>query len=271
MCVPVNPDCLPMSSTVKLLLVLATVLLVLAWPALSLWRSVQVQRVYAEPPARTPAVSAQHLAALRKLRFAWNALIEGGGPVVDPQAPYGSKTIADDLGPIIGTRDPVSVARFHREVSAILIDQLRTCALAPGHYGLAHLDNAWMEQRLRQELAGLPDARIAAIVAELPRLSPDRGFAFTDQHRLLLRNISFDWPDESIRPFVARGGYPAPIVDFKRPFGDMTAFDIDMAAILGLPRPADDAAEPALARLYWEMWPALQAFVEHAPFETCGR
>ena len=51
---------------------------------------------------------------------------------------------------------------------------------------------------------------------------------------------------------------------FKRPFGDMTAFDIDMANILGRPRPPQHQLDPVLERLYWDMWPALQTFVEHA-------
>jgi hypothetical protein len=52
-----------------------------------------------------------------------------------------------------------------------------------------------------------------------------------------------------------------PIVHFKRPFGDMSAFEIDMARIIGQEPPASD---PHFNRLYLEMWPALQAFVQHA-------
>ena len=59
-------------------------------------------------------------------------------------------------------------------------------------------------------------------------------------------------------------GQIAFVVNFKRPFGDMTSFDIDMARILGLPRPPGNDFDPSLWRLYAEMWPALQTFVEHA-------
>src|SRR5262249_42294957 len=51
--------------------------------------------------------------------LAWNTQIESGGHVVDPWTPYGSESMADDLGPIIGTRDRVAIARFHREVSTV--------------------------------------------------------------------------------------------------------------------------------------------------------
>ena len=263
--------CPPMHSSVKILSILAIAVIMLAWPGLRLWRSIQIQRTYSSDPVPASSITANHVAALRKLRFAWNPLIESGGPVVDPWAPYGSENIADDLGPIIGTRDQVSIARFHREVSFILIEALRTCALPSGRYRLAHLDNAWMERRLRRDLAGFTNTRVEAIVAGLPRLSPDGHIDFTDQHRRLLGAIRLEWPSEGILPLLVSSGHPAPMVNFKRPFGDMTAFEIDMAAILDRPRAPAGTPDATLERLYWEMWPALQAFVEHAPIEKCTR
>jgi len=245
-------------------LILVASLIVLAWPTWEAWRWVLAWRVYAESELPLPAISAKHIAALRRLRFAWNTQIESGGPVVDPWTPYGSESMADDLGPIIGTRDPVAIARFHREVSTVLIEALRNCDLPDGQYRLSHLDNAQMAQRLRRDLAGLPTERIEAVVAQLPRLNPDGYFHFTDQHRRLLRELRFEWPDQQIMWIVARSGYPVPAVHFKRPFGDMTAFDIDMANILGRQRPPQHQLDPVLERLYWDMWPALQTFVEHA-------
>jgi hypothetical protein len=178
--------------------------------------------------------------------------------------------MADDLAPIIGAHDGVAIDHFHREVSAILIAALSTCDLADGQYRLANIDNAWMEARLRRDLAGLPPERIQTVVAQMPRLDPDRHFRFTDQHRRLLRELRFEWPDPQMLWIVARAGYPVPTVHFKRPFGDMTAFDVDMANILGLPRPPEHGLDPVLERLYWEMWPALQTFVEHARIEGCA-
>jgi hypothetical protein len=112
----------------------------------------------------------------------------------------------------------------------------------------------------------LSEAQIAQFRAEVPRLEPDRTFLFTSAHRALLKQLRFGWPRPSrISIFPAWGGQIVPVVNFKRPFGDMSAFDIDMAAILGLPRPVDNGKfDPALWRLYTEMLPALQAFVEHA-------
>jgi hypothetical protein len=189
---------------------------------------------------------------------------------VDPLTLHGNEDLAADLGPLLGTRDKVAIARFHREASLLLLWALKHGELAAGGYRLAHLDNAGMERRLQRELArfpGLPKARVATILAELPRLDPDGQFRFTDQHRRLLRGHRLEWPHRQLMRCVASSGYPAPAVDFKRPFG-VTAFSIDMAAILGLAPAQGETIDPLLGRLYWEMWPALQAFVEHVTVAT---
>jgi hypothetical protein len=230
-----------------------------------------VAQVYDDEQFPVPAITPKHIEAMRKLQFVWDARIESGGPVVDPLTPYGSENMTADLGPIIGRRDRVAIARFHREVSEVLIWALENCSLEPGQYALAHLTNAVMERRLRQDLAeltGIPATRIEAIVGELPRLEQDGYFLFTDQHRRLLQHLRFEWPNPQTMWIVARGGYPVPATHFKRPFGDMSAFEIDMAAILDLPRPDPKRLDPVLDRLYWEMWPALQTFVEHVMIDT---
>ena len=246
---------------------LVPILAAFAWLAWIAWRWQAERQIYADSESPALTITAKHVEALRKLQFTWNTRIESGGPVVDPLAPYGSADIVADLGPIIGTRDRMAVARFHREVSALLIRALHNCDLADGQYKLGHLDNATMQRRLRQELVGLPDARVAAVVAELPRLEPDGSFHFTSQHLRLLHQLRFEWPDGDIMGIIAGSGYPAPAVHFKRPFGDMTAFEIDMAAVLGLPRPGNDHVDPVLNRLYWDMWPALETFVEHVEID----
>jgi len=98
--------------------------------------------------------------------------------------------------------------------------------------------------RFRRRCIGLP-------TSTTPRLEPDGHFRFTDQHRRLLRKLRFEWPDPQMIGFVAGNGYPVPAVHFKPPFGDMTSFDIDMASILGVPKPS--AGDPLFRRLYWEM------------------
>jgi hypothetical protein len=206
----------------------------------------------------------RHLAAIRRLRFTWNNLVESGGPTVDPLAPYGSQDMRRDLGSIIGTRNITSVAKFHIEVARALSWALENGDLPEGRYPLAHLDNATLEAAMMRGTEHLSEARIADIRSEIPRLDPDGSFVFTAAHRALLKHLRFGWPRAS-PIFLGNGGQIVPTVNFKRPFGDMTSFDIDMAAILGLPPPSPGGKfDPALWRLYTEIWPALQVFVEHA-------
>jgi hypothetical protein len=207
----------------------------------------------------------RHLVAIRKLRFTWDTLVENGGPIVDPLTPYGSRDIADDLGSIIGTRNMEAIAKFHIEVARALSWALENGVLPEGRYPLAHLDNASIERAMMRGTERLSEVQIAQIRSEIPRLDPDRTFMFTAAHRALLKNLRFGWPRPALLAIFPRwGGQVVPIVNFKRPFGGMSSFDIDMAAILGLPRPASGGQfDPALWRLYTEMLPALQAFVEH--------
>lgn len=209
---------------------------------------------------------ARHLAAIRKLQFTWDTMVESGGPIVDPTRPYGSRNMAADLAPIIGTRNIEAIAKFHIEVARGLSWALENGVLPEGRYPLAHLDNAAMENAMMRGTEHLSEAQIAQFQSEVPRLEPDRTFMFTSAHRALLKHLRFGWPQPSlISIFPGWGGQIVPIVNFKRPFGDMSAFDIDMTAILGLPHPADNGKfDPALWRLYAEMLPALQVFVEHA-------
>jgi hypothetical protein len=240
----------------------------LIWHAWQFWLAFRVLRVYSDEQFSLAAITPQHVEALRKLQFAWEPRMESGGPVVDRFTPYGGKSIAADLEPIIGRRDPVAVAKFHREIYDVLIWALEHRTLSPGPYRLEHLTNAAMERRLRQELTVLPTTRIEEIVAELPRLEPDGYFHFTDQHRRLLQRLRFDWPNPQSTWMMSRGGYPVPEVHFKRPFGDMSNFYTDMADILELSSRNPSQIDPMLDRLYWEMWPALQTFVEHATIDA---
>ena len=47
---------------------------VIAWPAWEAWRWELARRVYAEPEDAAVTITPQHVAALRKLRFAWNSI-----------------------------------------------------------------------------------------------------------------------------------------------------------------------------------------------------
>jgi hypothetical protein len=237
-----------------------------AWCGLRGWQMWSTAKAFAANDADEPIrPSERHVMAMRKLRFTWDPWVESGAPLVDRRAPYGSRSPADDLAPILGTRDPLAVARFHLEVGRAFAWALEHGELAPGRYPVTGLTNASMEAAIRASMHGSPEPRIADAVADfLPRLDPDGTFAFTDQHRELLRHLRVKWTDG----LPLAGFLPMLSVNPKRPFGDMTAFDIDMASILGQPKPVGREFSPSLWRLYVEMWPALAVFAEHARVET---
>jgi hypothetical protein len=243
--------------------------------AISSWRATTVfcDKTSEEPLKPKPA----HIAALRKLRFGWDPVVESGAPGVDARSPYGGVNIVDDLAPIAGTRSAAALARFHVEVGRALLWALESASLPEGRYPVEALTNASMNAFLRRTL---PADQASKVLAEAPPLDPDGTFAFSEDHRRLLRRLRLEWyMDEShvrepgavfaVVALSGTQGWPQLMANPKRPFGDMTSFDLDMAEILGLPRPARDLKgfDPHLWRLYLEMWPALQTFVQHASFD----
>jgi hypothetical protein len=188
--------------------------------------------------------------------------------MVDPFTPYGSKDMRDDLGPIIGTRNPLAVAKFHVEVSRALRWALKNGHLAEGRYHVAHLDNTTIEDKMIEIAGGkknLSPQYILALRKDLPQLDPEGMFTITTAHILLLKNLRFGWDPDGMRGYSWEGWHQVPVVNFKRPFGVATAFELDMADILNIPASKPGAgSDPALWRLYTEMWLVLQVFVEHA-------
>jgi hypothetical protein len=95
-------------------------------------------------------------------------------------------------------------------------------------------------------------------------LADESTFDFTDRHRRLLTAMSWElsdpYSDEDI-----------PGADPKRPYGNFTFYQLEMALHLGLipaQKPADhDPMTPeivdAMTELHGQMQPALQVFLEH--------
>lgn len=96
------------------------------------------------------------------------------------------------------------------------------------------------------------------------RLPQESLFEFTDQHRRLLAVMSW----ELTEPYFDE---EIPGVDPKRPYGDFTFYQLEMALHLGLipaQKPADhDPMTPdivdAMTEIHGQMQPALQIFLDH--------
>lgn len=200
-----------------------------------------------------------HLRLLRQAIVVW-VPFESGAPaiLVSPLAGGPQEQIEADIARRAGlVVEGAPVTTEDRQRAKELISELPE-ALAQL---LAHGDLPAGSYHYVNRLLDIP--QLASYVpAELGSLATDPAvdFEFTDQHALLLRATR--WEDGQ--------GLDRLIVNAKRPYGDMTYFELDMAEILGEPvvrrpngaLPLDD--ERRLSKLYTETLPALQVYLENA-------
>lgn len=171
--------------------------------------------------------SAQHLAALRQLRFIWMP-VETGAPAVDPWEPFGSPDAMDDLAAITGTRDGAALRQFYAETMTLLPRFVAVAAvrLAPGRYVLDKADVEHLQDFM-------PDAD--------PGVDENGNFGYTTKHMAALPRLNWEVlhatgsvsqdplkPDQ-VEPSEAEeedkdGGrtWPVMAVSVKRPYGDKT-------------------------------------------------
>lgn len=214
-------------------------------------------------------ITPQHIALLRQARLSWEGA-ERGAPMLDPQRPYGRADLLTQLADVFATDDEKALARRHVEMFFALARALRHGVLRPGRYRLRNIGADDVRQAMRGYggEAGVSDADLG--------LGGEGAVTVTDEHLKLLRNLQIVWPSQwACEERLDDGGYPSAAADPKRPYGDYTYIEVDMARILGRlpPPPAGDEPavfepEPALAahlqRLHWQMLGAMQAFVENA-------
>lgn len=207
-------------------------------------------------------ITEAHLSLRRRVRLGWDGA-ERGAPMLDPHRPYGRKDLLAQLGEVFGTADEKS-ARHHVEMYFVLARALTHGTLAPGRYPLGNLTADEVRSALRG-YDGLTDEDLG--------VEADGLVTLTEEHVQLLRGIEIRWPSEyDCQDRLDADEYPAAAADAKRPYGDFTFIEIDMARLLGeLPPPGEDRPavfEPSpelaqrLQRLHWQMLVAMQVFLE---------
>lgn len=217
----------------------------------------------------TLAITEAHLGLLRSTRLAWDGA-ERGAPMLDPDRPYGRTDLLTQLAEVFGTDDAEALGRHHVEMFCVVARALRHGSLAPGRYPLTNLRAA----DVRAALRGYGERSDEDL-----GLDPDGKVPITEDHLQLLRGIEIRWPSEhECGDRLDAGRYPAATADPKRPYGDLTFIEVDMARILGvLPPPPAQPPEggpaifepsPELAlrlqRLHWQMLGTMQVFLEQA-------
>lgn len=206
--------------------------------------------VLALTAADAPRIDPAHLRLLRGATVVWMPF-EAGGPSV-----LASPLMADDPDDANDAARADVAARAGLAVGAPLSDADR--------------------RKVDALLSGLPSALalfveratlVPGTYANPDRTPPDPSspradaaepptFAFTAEHAALLKALRWE----------------AMYVDLKRPYGDLTHFEFDLADALGETVKRDATGGPDLApaqrsryeRLHREMQPALQVFLENA-------
>jgi hypothetical protein len=209
-------------------------------------------------------ITPPHLSLLRQARFSWDGA-ERGAPMLDPQRPYGRTDLLAQLAEVFGSDDAEELARRQVEMYFVIARAFKHGELAPGRYALGNISAADVREAMRG-YDGVTDADLG--------LDADGLVTLTDNHLKLLRDIDIRWPSEyDCEDRLEVGDYPAAAVDPKRPYGDFTFIEVDMARILGVLPPPPKGGEPAifdpgqalaqrLQRLHWQMLVAMQVFAE---------
>lgn len=207
-------------------------------------RKVIANTLAAPPPAQ---VSAPHLAILRNLRVTWG-LVESGAPSLRQSSPFGYQRSTRRTGlEILGIRDEALLAKTLVEVGQMIPVWCANAMLLPGHYQV-------------------PEDMRAYFDAPGTGVSHNGEFDFRSEHAVLLRH--FNWRFDMLNPPC----WPLPCIDGKRPYGDCSHFQIDMASHLGKPYIAQQEEEvflgsdcdTELENLHYQMLAALQVFLCHA-------
>jgi hypothetical protein len=213
-------------------------------------------------------ITQSHLGILRQMRFSWDGA-ERGAPMLDPERPYGRRDLLAQLGETFGSDDADELARRHVEMFFVLARALKHGSLAPGRYTLRNIRASDVREAMHGYGGdeGVTDADLG--------LDPDGRVTISDDHLQLLRGIEIRWPSHYVcEERLALGEFPAAAADPKRPYGDFTYIEVDMARILGVlpPRTDGDSGvfEPSpelaqhLQRLHWQILVAIQVFAEQA-------
>lgn len=219
-------------------------------------RDAIVRRVFATP-LDALAYTAQHAALVRLLRVEWMP-VESGAPAIDVEQPLlgGAQTLATARDALKTTDDTLAVQRLS-EVCRLIPRYVQSIGkLKPGRYAVP------AEMR---EAFDFPESGVDS----------QGSFDLREEHLVLLRAFAWRAADDRALQAVLREGerfWPMPYVDGKRPYGNASFYQVDMAQLLGQPYPLDARGyaikEPAkdarLERLHYETLAALQVFLGHS-------
>ncbi len=218
-------------------------------------RDAIVRQVFQEDPARL-RYGADHARLMRGLGVIWIP-VESGAPGIEFEHPLGDRDTVGAAMTLLGTADRRLATRRLAEVCRLLPAYVRTGGpLAPGRYALP---------AQRRAAFDFPDSGVDA----------QGHFQLRGEHLALLRAANWREAGQRELEAVLREGdayWPLPFIDGKRPYGDSSHYQIDMARLLGQPYPVDakgyavtdPARDARLQRLHWQTAAALQVVLAYA-------
>src|SRR5450830_201021 len=223
-------------------------------PALPAGREGVIRAVYAAA-ASPPVLGPRHLALAARLRVDWMP-VESGAPCIDAERPLLGEGSPQALAmAILDTDDEALAIRTLAEVGRLIPDIVDAIGLAPGPYAVPAEMRAWFATGA----CGVDDAGLFDLRAE---------------HLVLLRAAQWRMVDsDCIDDVLAYGdaAWPMPYIDGKRPYGDCSYYQLDMATLLGEPYALDERGhaiaaqdkDDRLEQLHVETLPSLQVLLTH--------
>ncbi|MFY2569240.1 hypothetical protein [Achromobacter ruhlandii] len=226
-----------------------------AGPAAPNERDAIIRQVFRADPASL-RYGADHARLMRGLGVIWIP-VESGAPGIEFERPLSDKdTIAAAMA-LLGTSDRSLATRRLAQVCRLVPAYVRDISrLPPGRYTLPPQ---------RREAFDFPDSGVDA----------QGRFELRREHLTLLRAANWREAGPGELDAVLREGdafWPMPFIDGKRPYGDSSHYQIDMARLLGAPYPkgadgraiTDPAKDARLEKLHWQTAAALQVLLANA-------
>lgn len=249
------PPIMPSSSRRRFTLAMAALACAPLRALASPGRDTIVRQVFQAAPGQI-RYGAQHAALMRRLGVIWIP-VESGAPGIEFEYPLGGRDTLAAAMAALDTRDSALAAQRLAEVCRLVPTYVRELGrLAPGRYAVPPE---------RREMFDFPDSGVDA----------QGRFELRREHLALLRAANWREAGKDELEAVLREGdafWPMPFIDGKRPYGDSSHYQIDMARLLGEPYPigangravTDPAKDARLERLHWQTAAALQVFLTHA-------
>ena len=189
----------------------------------------------------TFTLTGNHVAAIRKMHLDWGTA-EVGAPCLSPDAPYGDQTTMEMLAELLGDVSEQEQVDFLISLPCAIRDFCQKATLTAGSYDTV-----------------------------------DGPVVVTEDHLKLVPELSWYWPNEDdMFDVINNGDIGGPEVDPKRPYGDMSFYQLDIHRALGWPIEAknDDgfielteAQIEAGSVLHADMLGVTRAFFAHAKVE----